>query len=90
MHVLPADGLAHLSGRVSESPVVVLAAAADAPAGPRWLNDRSSVLFAAPALFFGLLVIPMRLLSKRVRQVREPENPEEFDEYGDRLPPPFE
>jgi hypothetical protein len=32
----------------------------------------------------------MRLLSKRVRQVRDSDETEETDEYGDRLPPPFE
>jgi len=35
----------------------------------------------------GAVLFAMRLLSKRVRQVRDPD---EFDEYGDRLPPPFE
>jgi glucose/arabinose dehydrogenase len=38
----------------------------------------------------GAVLFMMRLLSKRVRQVRDPGDPEEFDEYGDRLPPPFE
>jgi hypothetical protein len=35
----------------------------------------------------GAVLFAMRLLSKRVRQVRDPDD---FDEYGDRLPPPFE
>jgi hypothetical protein len=64
--------------------------APSAAAGP----DRPA---GSPAIFWlvlilligalGAVLFAMRLLSKRVRQVRDPE---EFDEYGDRLPPPFE
>src|SRR3954471_14322015 len=55
VHVLPADGLAHVPGRVSESPVVVLAAAVDAPAGasldPAQLFDVDVEQLARPRAF---------------------------------------
>jgi hypothetical protein len=61
--------------------------------GPAQPEGSPAIFWLALILLIGALgavLFMMRLLSKRVRQVRDPGDPEEFDEYGDRLPPPFE
>ncbi|MFL5738421.1 MAG: PQQ-dependent sugar dehydrogenase [Actinomycetota bacterium] len=64
-----------------------------ASAGPAQPEGSPAIFWLALILLIGALgavLFMMRLLSKRVRQVRDRGDPEGFDEYGDRLPPPFE
>ena len=59
-------------------------------AGPSQPQGSPAIFWLVLILLIGALgavLFALRLLSKRVRQVRDPD---EFDEYGDRLPPPFE
>jgi hypothetical protein len=77
------------------TPSTAFAGGAGTPtaSGPERPEGSPQIFYLALILLVaarGAVLFMMRLLSKRVRQIREPGDPEEFDQYGDRLPPPFE